>query len=208
MNPETFLAQLDALNSKVENDDVASTVSPDQITLYQVGPTAEWSQTLLITVASFASTIGTINDLIESAQRVRRVSQRIRDWFEKSTIELNPERPPSNPVLSLYAIIGLCLSDLEQVHGSLESLDIDWHCRSTTPLTTVNHPGGYETYTVRINTGGATYVYVVCSTGEVIDLFTLTNSGILPLVRPRWFTERKPYSEDALHSDSFILTAE
>ena len=96
------------------------------------------------------------------------------DWSEVSV----------TPVLTRPALIALCYADVTKRYGIGEDVTIDTFPRSYTDYATPDHPGGSETYLVRIKAGKRRFFYLVDSNGRASEHYLTTGADLTLLPLP------------------------
>jgi len=187
----------DAVLNEIEIDKDASSYRDIRPSRYQIGPTAEWFPTYILTF--YENVRPLINDgasLIGWADLVVRAVSGARRWSEGTRVQL-PENASvamsdrlSRPLLSIPAIEALCFKHLRDNYHPRARVLISSSTRSTyEPYGSAQHPSGHETHTIQLDVGKSTYVYIVDSRGMPIEHYRLKKSRLEPLTLPDWFHE-------------------
>jgi hypothetical protein len=74
--------------------------------------------------------------------------------------------------------------DTTNRHGNGEDVTVDTYPRSYTEYATPDHPGGPETYLVRISVDRRSFFYLLNSDGSVVEHFMTTGADLTLLPLP------------------------
>lgn len=177
-------------------------------TPYQIGPTAEWRPTFLLTFEMLGSDVLQAGaSLVQIAQGVLAAARKIRQWNEEKSNESDTLEVSNAfaPVFSLPVIIGMCLDHYQDHHAPLQGLAIDSHARVSNMYGGVGHPAGVETYTISIKSSVRTLVYVVDAYGDSNDHYEIRNGQVLPLPLPNWLDRQHFPQYEANRSSEICL---
>jgi hypothetical protein len=135
---------------------------------------------------------------------LRDAISRIWIWSSNKEREQSGPNPPENAsytgqgimpgiALTRPAILALCYLDLIERHGIKEKITIDAHSR-TSPffISSVDHPGGRETYLVKAKAGSTSFFYIVRGSGDVIEHFSTSRSTLTLLELPNFVEQPGP----------------
>jgi hypothetical protein len=164
---------------------------------YSTGPAAqEWPQHFFEFYRDVQPIINNGASLIEWAAFFGALFKGFRFWTSRKQEEvvesLNGQLVPGislprisiTPVLTRADVIALCYADMTKRYGIGEDVTVDAFSRSLPFYETLDHPGGSETYLVRIRAGGRKFHYLVDSKGQVIEHYLTTGSDLTLLELP------------------------
>ncbi len=177
---------------------------------YEIPPAAQsWPQIAVMLWEHGKPYLENSDLVLSLALAIRELVALTHKWFDRKNreiIELNrkdyeagrfPTHGHVSPAFMLTqgAIVSLVVANLVQRFGYNSDLDIEVFPRGTEGYNDPSHPNGHITYLVRCSFSDQTLVYVVLSSGKVIEHFQVQEQNISPLPTPNLFAPEETYSD-------------
>lgn len=138
---------------------------------YQIGPSAEWSYTVLFELYR------DIRPILNDVSAITGIAS-----FAVAVAKYLFERAEMRPIFTGLMLVGLCSSHSRRYDQTLEP-DPQYFVRENSPYGSAAQPGGHEHYVIWIRMGRRSFGYVLTANAKVIEHFELNRGHlrILPI---------------------------